>query len=412
MFIHKFSSSDTISYISKYVYDSDSAGFFFILLTILSIPLSIFMTEIFFIVYLSLFFTSHRYKFLKFDIFSLTVVFVVTIGFISFVEHYSSHAFFDLKQMMYLMIAPFISAYIWNTERYILALRFFIIGMSANLFFGIIEAFGVKIIDTHGQGPLGLINFHIYSSMLISMSLLLLLYDFFYKRIISSLSVRSVMFLGFLWQIFATQGRTGQGLLLLLAPLVIFLNIKKYRYIYPTLAIIIVGITISLSSKAINMWYTAYSQFNSIISGGYHYSDIGLRYLFAKSGFIMFVTHPFSGVGIGQFRKTFFDLIADHKIPEVPQYVHGFVGPTSSYIAFFSEFGSLGVISILLLIYASYKKIICVKDKNIRNFGLLFFLWFFIGSFSDTIIWREVIVVPFLIFISATNVNAGYNENN
>jgi hypothetical protein len=71
------------------------------------------------------------------------------------------------------------------------------------------------------------------------------------------------------------------------------------------------------------------------------------------------------------------------------------------YVAYISEFGLIGFLSFLLLIFASYKNVMNTPYKNVRQIGILFLLWFFIGSFSDTVIWREIIVVPFLIFMSA-----------
>ena len=163
----------------------DNIGMYFLLLTVLTIPLSIFLTEFFFVAYLIVFFTNYRYKFITFTLLNSTVFILIIMGVTSLLFHPSRHAFFDFKQQMYLAIVPFISAYAWSVKRYVLMLRFFIIGMLINLFFGIAEAFNVDIIDTHGQGNLGLINFHIYSSMLLCISILIVIYDFFYRKIIS-----------------------------------------------------------------------------------------------------------------------------------------------------------------------------------------------------------------------------------
>ncbi|MGC9193694.1 MAG: O-antigen ligase family protein [Thermoplasmata archaeon] len=272
--------------------------------------------------------------------------------------------------------------------------------MLINLFFGVAEAFNIDVINTHGQGDLGLINFHIYSSMLISMSILILIYDFFYRRIVTNFILRVLFVLAFSWQLFTTMGRTGQGLLFILTPLIIIWNTKRYKYLFSSLAMVAVGFFLLLSTRAMDMWKTAYSQIHSLLTGGYHASDIGLRYLFTKAGIIMFLSHPLFGVGLGQFRKYFYTLIKTHEIHNIPSSFHYLVGPTSSYVAYISEFGLVGLFSFSLLLYASYKSVLNTPYKNFKHIGILFLLWFFIGSFSDTIIWREIIVVPFLIFIS------------
>lgn len=297
----------------------DDIGMFFLLLTVLTIPLSIFITECFFVLYLVAFFIIARYKFITFSLINSTVLVLIMIGATSLYLHPSNHAFFDFKQLMYMAIVPFISAYRWSYKRYILMLRFFIFGMLINLFFGVAEAFNIDVINTNGQGDLGLINFHIYSSMLISISILILIYDFFYRSIVPNFVLRVLFVLAFSWQLFTTMGRTGQGLLFILAPLVIIWNTTRYKYLLPSLAMVAVGFFLLLSTKAVDMWETAYSQIHSLLTGGYHASDIGLRYLFTKSGIIMFLSHPLFGVGLGQFRKCFYTLIKTHEIPNIPQ---------------------------------------------------------------------------------------------
>jgi O-antigen ligase len=378
----------------------DDIGMYFLLLTVLAIPLSIFLTECFFVAYLIVFFTIARYKFITFNLLNYTVFILILMGVISLYLHPSRHAFFDFKQQMYLALVPFISAYAWSVKRYVLMLRFFIIGMLINLFFGIAEAFNVDVINTQGQGNLGLINFHIYSSMLLGISILIVIYDFFYRRIISDFIFRVLLVFGFGWQLFTTMGRTGQGLLFLLVPLIIIWNAKRYKYIFSLLAAVAVSVLL-LSTKAMHMWVKAYSQIHSLLTYGYQDNDIGLRYLFTKAGVIMFLSHPLFGVGIGGFREHFYTLIKTHEIHDIPSNLHYLVGPTSSYVAYISEFGLIGFLSFLLLIFASYKNVMNTPYKNVRQIGILFLLWFFIGSFADTVIWREIIVVPFLIFMSA-----------
>lgn len=381
----------------------DVMGLYSLLFTVMTIPLSIFLTEVFFVFYLITFFIRKRYVFIHFDSTNMFIIMAILYEIVSLMLHLTNHAIFDFKQSLYLLIIPFISSNNWNENRYILLLRFFIYGMVINLGFGIVEAFGIPVINTNGQGNLGLINFHIYSSMLISMSMLLLLYDFFYQRLIPVLILRFLFFIAFAWQLFTSDGRTGQALLFILMPLIIVWNFRYFKQLVVPLLLFFVSLTYFFSTKAIHLWKTGFTQLSVLISGGDHTTDMGLRYLFIKAGFMMFMSHPLFGVGIGQFRKTFYVLVGNNSLPKIPDYLYGFVGPTNSYIAIISELGFLGVIIYFALFASFYKKIAKIKQNYVRRIHVLFFLWFLIGCVSDVIIWREVVVVPFLIFISAAS---------
>ncbi|MBU2788737.1 hypothetical protein HFQ13_11095 [Acidithiobacillus sp. VAN18-1] len=367
------------TYLSKNNDFIDYIGFVFLLLTVFSIPLSIFATEVFFVFFFFSFMLCKRYLFIRHTKLNYTVAALILISIVSLSLHQSAHALFDFKQSMYVAISPIISAYSFNQRRYILLLRAFIVGMLTNLAFGILDAFGVDAINTHGQGNIGVISFHIYSSMLISMAILLLLLDFFYKRIVPSYKIRTLSIIGLSWQLFTTTGRTGQGILVILSALIVYWYAGKIKYLLFSLIPILTASILYVSSESMKMWVAAYSQIHETITAGYHNSDIGLRFLFTKSGIMMLISHPFFGVGIGQFRKTFYRMISEDKIPHIPADYHYLVGPTSSYIAYISEFGLAGLIALVLLFYASFDKIMRTSSKDIEHIGILFLLWFFIG---------------------------------
>ncbi len=380
---------------------SDDFGLYFLYLTIFFAPLSIFLAECFFTMHVVLFITKSRYRFIRLDLINISIFIVLATNLVSLIFNQSAHAFFDFKQSLYILIVPILRAVFWDEIKYIFLLRSFVYGMLVNAFFGIYEAFGFKLINTHGQGHLGLINFHIYSSMLICISILILFNDIFYNKVVVSPYLKMLFILVFLWQLFTTTGRTGQAILFILIPLILYWNIKIFRFlIFPTTITLVIASLIFLK-KFRELWVAAYSQLHTLIVSGYSFSDIGLRFLFSKAGLIMFKSNPFFGVGIGQFRKNFYALINAHEIPNIPYSVHGFVGPTSSYVAYASELGVVGCVAISIFIYAIYKNISSTKCLFCNKIGILFLLWFLLGSFSDTIIWRYIIIVPFLFFVSS-----------
>ncbi len=332
-------------------------GVVFLSLIMFSLPLSIVAVEIFGLLFFVYLIYCKDWRKVKMTGLNTITISIILINLISLYFVYPLGTSMEIvKESLYLLVIPFVGALTWELKNYLVMLRWFIYGQSVNAIFGVIEALGVHIIDTYGQGHLGLVNFHIWSSMMLALAILFTLYDFIDKNIFSSLPVRIGILILLLWQMFTTTGRTGQATLALTIPILLFWIKPFYRkailFILPAFLVLI----FTLSRTVRNIWVSAYHQLILFHEGLNSITSVGLRLLYAKATLYMIQKHPLFGIGVGQFRQQFYALVDSGRLPYVPKTIEGVIGPTSSYLLYLSEMGIFGFLVLIAFIFAIYMK--------------------------------------------------------
>ncbi len=376
-------------------------------LILLSLPLSIVAAEFFGICFVIVYFVNARFNGISPSALNILVVVIIVVNYASLILTKSTcHAASIASQSLYLIFIPLASSLMWDEHKYLKLLRYYIYGQTANACVGLVEASGVHVINTFGQGHLGLVNFHIWSSMMLALALLILTFDYIQRKVIQSLIYRSAIFLLLLWQLVTTTGRTGQAVYIICVFMIFAWSPKKVRTVLYLSFMPIMLSVFFLSRTLRGIWLSAYGQVSELLHHGSAVTSVGLRVLYAKASWDMLKSHPLFGVGIGNFRSCFYNLVSDGMLPYVPHSLSGVIGPTNSYLLYSSEFGLIGLVSLLaflILVFIKAEKSSSVMYKRI---SLLIFAWMIIGSFSDVIISTWCLIIPFAILIAADPGNA------
>lgn len=374
---------------------------FLLCMVLLSIPLSIVVAEAFGVIFLLSYVFNGRWKRFSLSLLNISVLFIIFINYLSLAFVYpSGNSVSDASESLYLLFIPLVSSLKMSERQYLELLKYFIYGQLINACFGVIEALGVPVINTYGQGHLGLVNFHIWSSMMLALSLLILSYDYIMKKLFSW-RVRSFFVLFLLWQMLTTTGRTGQAVFAVGASLIFFWAMPRLKVFAAIFSVFILAAISLLSKTARDIWISAYLQVLEFVHGGSAVTSIGLRLLYAKATWIMFHRNPLFGIGVGQFREYFYMLVSHGMLPYVPQSVAGVVGPTSSYLFYASEFGIAGIIALLSFFIFVFIKARRADSFSYKRVSYLLLVWMTVGSFSDVIIATWCLIVPFAVLVAA-----------
>jgi O-antigen ligase len=380
---------------------------FLLAATLFFLPLSIVAVEIFSSLYVINFLILRGWRDVSANFLNVIVIFIVFMHFVSSGVHgFDPDSIHSALQSLWLLYIPITSAFFLKNTHVFVLQRWYVYGQIVNALVGIVEALGFHVINTYGQGHLGLVSFHIWSSMMLALAILFLINDIPGYNIVKN-RILSVTVLALLvWQLLSTSGRTGQAVLIMVLFFIIVYKIKNKK----VLGISIVGaLSLAVLFPAFrSVWSAAYYQTVNVILNGSYLSSVGLRVVYAQASWLMFVEHPIFGVGVGQFRHVFYEMVHRHSIPYVPNDFRGVVGPTSTYLQYVSELGGVGATLLLAFLVG-----IGMQISNQWSRGgiirLIVFLWLIIGSFSDVILSSWSLVIPFSIFVSL-QVEAGLSS--
>ena len=370
-----------------------------------SLPLSIVAVEIFsglFVIFSILSLSIFKINLDRINLVVFLIIFFYIISAaISGGNKSSLHA---VSQSMWLLFIPTTSAFAFSKEVHWFQ-KWFIFGQSTNSIIGVGEYAGFLNIDTYNQGHIGLVPFHIWSSMMLALAILFLINDLFSgnKLFKPIYNVPIVIFLS--WELFSTSGRTGQAVLIIAAIILVLARSQKTSKM-KKLTFLIILFIISMAiifPQSRSIWEKAFVETFKAVKNESYITSVGLRLDYLYAGFKMFIKHPLFGIGVGQFKSEFYFLVSKGEIPYVPKSFAGVVGPTNIYLQYISEMGIIGISLLCSLFYFIYNKFKSAVD-DLRWIIFLSLIWMMIGGLGDVTLATWCLVIPFAIF-TATSTN-------
>lgn len=275
----------------------------------------------------------------------------------------------------------------WTEKFFKFIVLSFICGNAFNASFFIIQLLEI-IPKFHYDAKYGLVGFgnRVYLAMLAPPSIIILINDIKERYFISNLPVISVLTAVMIFELTWSTGRTSQLILIILLLLYFASAIIKIKKIFP----IIIGAVIAvifIAPHIIDRWQSAFDDVRLYISGDAQ-TNLGLRLAFWDASIQTFLAHPLLGVGAGGYTPSFHNLMALHKVPIIGSEWFWAVEPHNSYLAILAEYGAVGFIIFIFLIFDYYKSTKIDRNKHVGKFKALILLTFILASFSDSFIWR------------------------
>jgi len=213
------------------------------------------------------------------------------------------------------------------------------------------------------------------------------------------------MFLAFSVNIFITGGRAGQVVFLVLMILAYFQNFNIslgsiFKMIFTlSLFLLIIYNTSHIFKDRVFDAYRDIKEFNE-----YKNTSVGLRFQYAINSLKIIEKNPLIGVGTGDYKDEY-EKINKAYTPSLPATTN----PHNNYILILSQFGILGLISLLYMFFWQMKLV----DKGstlIKNIGQGLVLFFVVICFSDSYLlghFTSFMFVFFSAFIYLPNKSSG-----
>jgi len=196
---------------------------------------------------------------------------------------------------------------------------------------------------------------------------------------------------------FITGGRAGQVMFFAMLIIVVFQYFRQEMI----KAIIIISITIPLIFIfAYNLSDLFNKRMNDAITNTLKYdtdknSSVGERYTFWINSYEIIELHPFIGVGTGDFKNEY-KKVNQKNTPSSPDTDH----PHNMYFLELVQFGILGFISLLSILFYQVKNSLRNDDLFIRYIGITFPLLFSIIMLSDSYLLGHYTGMLFIFFSS------------
>lgn len=184
--------------------------------------------------------------------------------------------------------------------------------------------------------------------------------------------------------VFYSGSRSGIILFLIIAMLYVYQSFQLKTQ--PIVIIVIIGLGLygyfSFSEGTI---FELDAIYESIVEGS---DTVGIRYELIKSGWQMFLDHPITGVGIGQF-QAFWPLYAPRSLQGRP------LTPHNTYIQILAETGFVGLLVFIVMIFTAFQNVWKherqnrLKSKDTDSFTidrtyLFILIILLIGAFTKT----------------------------
>ncbi|MDD5278459.1 O-antigen ligase family protein [Acidithiobacillus sp.] len=372
--------------------------YLFLILILFFLPLSIVAVEIFTGLFVLNFMIFGKYRDLDRDWLNISVLLIIFVHFLSvLIEGFPSNAIHSLLQSAWLLFIPITRTYYFSFLEASNLKKWFINGQIVNSCFGVAEALGFNVIDTYGQGHIGLVPFHIWSSMMLALGIIFIVLDLIDRKMYQSKIWPFLWLIFLLWELFSTSGRTGQAVMVIILAYILFVKVRRKEIFM--IAGLILFVSLFAFSAFRSIWLSAYQQVVAMISSGEYLTSVGLRILYIKASIIMFINHPVFGIGIGSFRVEFYRLVSLKLIPYVPKYLAGVIGPTNMYFQYISELGLIGISVLLSFVYSLFKFILS-SSYDLRMMKIVTVMWMMIGGLADVTFTTWCLIIPFCIFVS------------
>jgi O-antigen ligase len=275
----------------------------------------------------------------------------------------------------------------WRENYFKLIVLAFISGNILNAFFFIVQISSI-ISAFHYDAKFGLVGYgnRVYLAMLAPPAVIILISDIKEKYFISNPFTSAMLAAVIVFELMWSTGRSAQ---LILAILVLMYYIKTITKSKALLLSTVVAalIAIFLTPHFIDRWNSAFYDVRLYISGDAQ-TNLGLRIAFWDAAIQTFLAHPLLGAGAGGYTPSFHTLMLLHKIPTIGPEWFWAIEPHNSYLAILAEYGGIGFLIYLFLIYNYYITAKNERNRQLEKFKILILLTFLLASFSDSFIWR------------------------
>lgn len=284
----------------------------------------------------------------------------------------------------------------WNEESLRIFVRVFFIGIFINAIIAVLKSTDVLIVPYGQPHPFVGLASHIWWSMALTNGLLWFIWDWrhtwaFPRWVIAPMSILlfSVLIL--------SPGRSGQLLFIILIPIAIWIIYSgKWRY-WGLGVLLLAAITMSFSpivqhraelgmSNLEKFWHNPNSTETSW----------GIRIATMEAGAVMFVQHPFIGVGTGDFSEQMEILQKKGIVTKTPG-----IPNSSAANSYLSEAAVLGLPGIILFVWFIWKLSVEAWQSRFMPQGwfvLAYLGIFWIGGLYNTLNWGYVDAMEIALF--------------
>ena len=283
-------------------------------------------------------------------------------------------------------ILAFIGATLpWKARWIKLFIRLFLSGLLINEFLAVMMTWGV--FPWNNTGSIAYTGFcgHIFLSLAIAHALLWLTWDFRQQWNFPRWANLLVSLLLFM-QLSVISGRSGQLLLVLLLPVAIWMVYPgRWRYWVSMVFTVAVAGLFAIPSIRAHFMVGFHELLTFNLNHADVYSSWGIRLLAMIGGVMMFLAHPFFGVGTGDFYPVILKMQAAHQIPATP----GFIMNTAAN-SYISEAASLGIVGLGLFLWFLWslgREMWGARDLPQSWFALTYFSIYLIGGLFDGLSW-------------------------
>lgn len=317
-----------------------------------------------------------------------------------------SREFFIIEKYSKLLYLPLLAIGFTHKKTRTMAIHAFILAM---LFTCVLATLKFHGFLTHlSMNPDHIFRNHIMTGFMVAFaSYLSLLIAFNNKKNPMTYAYLCLAILFTYYILFINEGRTGYVIYLLL---VLLLVIQLCSWWQALAGILLISVFFIGSYLTIQQFH---DRVDSISQGirGYQYdveadkaSPIGLRLQFHDFAHSLFNKHPLIGNGTGSF-SYYFD-----SLNPVPVWRHSLMEPHSQYWLIASEFGSLGLFILAFFFYSLFKA--CWSLKSMKHIGIGLLIPFFIGNYSDSLLFYSGSGYFFLLFMAICLGEQIETENN
>lgn len=293
-----------------------------------------------------------------------------------------------LKSLWWYAILPIgILTINWRENYFKFIALALISGNSLNALLFLVQISGI-ISEFHYDAKFGLVGYgnRVYLAMLAPPTVIILINDikekYFIPNQFASVALAAIIVFELMW----STGRSAQLIFFILILIYYRSTIIKSKALILS-TILAVLIAFFLTPHFIDRWNSAFHDIRLYISGDAQ-TNLGLRIAFWDAAIQTFLAHPLLGAGAGGYTPSFHTLMLLHKIPTIGPEWFWAIEPHNSYLAVLSEYGGIGFLIYLSLIYNYYITAKNERNRHLEKFKILVLLTFLLASFSDSFIWR------------------------
>ncbi len=257
---------------------------------------------------------------------------------------------------------------------------------------------------------------HLQYSIFLAVAAMILL-----NRLISSkYSIKEKIFYAFFFMtvtgnLFLIMGRTGQVAFIFTIFLLFFLHYRLSikAILMAFFSIIFIFVTAYNQSQTFhNRTKETLHNIEKIIKHDYN-TNLGIRVLFYIVVPKIIKNELFLGVGIGDHHLALQKEINKQQYSFLDEYTKSFIAhqcPHSQYLLILLQLGIIGETLFLLFIFYYYKTILKIKDREMKELGVLFMTIYLLSFLSDAFLLAQFTLTQFFFF-SAVFIANSINNN-